>query len=65
LERTSWKDEHATLAIHVLRRQGSLFEPSGESLPWADPVSTLLDLHDARLEQQAKGFLDHLVASVG
>ena len=65
LERTSAKDEHATLAIHVLRRRGSLFEPSSESLPWADPVSTLLDLHDARLDQQAQGFLEHLVTSVG
>jgi hypothetical protein len=65
LERTAGKDEHAALAIHVLRRQASLFEPSAEGLPWADPASTLLDLHDARLEQQAKGLLEHLVASVG
>ena len=65
LGRTSGKDERASLAIHVLRRRDPLFEPSGESLPWADPVSTLLDLHDARLEQPAQGFLEHLVTSVG
>ena len=65
LERISGKDEPAILAIHVLRRQASLFEPTGDDLPRVDPVLTLLDLYDARLELQAKDFLDHLVTSVG
>lgn len=65
LERTSGKDESAGLAIHVLRRQASFFETTGDGLPWADRVATLLGLYDARLEPQAKEFLDHLVTSVG
>lgn len=65
LERTSGTEEPAVLAVHVLRRQASFFESRGDGLPWADRVSTLLDLHDARLEPQAKEFLDHLVTSVG
>ena len=65
LERVTGKDERATLAIHVLRRQASLFETAPDGLPWADPVSTLLDLYDARLDFQAKEFLDHLATSVG
>jgi hypothetical protein len=31
-------------------------------LAWADPVECLLDLHDARLEMQAKQLLDSLKA---
>jgi len=27
---------------------------------WADPVECLLDLHEMRLESQAKEFLQHL-----
>ena len=65
MERTSGPDEPAVLAVHVLRRQEPLFEPNGDGLPWADPVATLLGLYDARLEPQAKEFLDHLVTSVG
>ncbi len=65
LERVTDKEERATLAIHVLRRQTSLFVAAPKGLPWADPVATLLGLYDARLEAQAKEFLDHLVMSVG
>jgi hypothetical protein len=65
LERTTSKDEPAALAIHVLRRQASFFEPGVDGLPWADRVESLLGLYDARLEPQAHEFLDFLVTSVG
>jgi hypothetical protein len=65
LESTPESDASATLAVHVLRRRGALFEPGEDGLPWADPVSTVLDLYDARLEPQGKELLEHLVTSVG
>ena len=65
LERANGREESATLAVHVLRRQGPFFQNAGEDLPWADPVSTILDLYDAQLEAQAKELLDHFVTSVG
>jgi hypothetical protein len=65
LERTDKEDEPAALAVHVLRRAASFFEPGGDGLPWADPVESLLGMHDARLELQAREFLDFLVTSVG
>ena len=58
-------DEPVALAVHVLRRQASLFETNTDGLPWADRVSTVLSLYDARLEPQAKELLDNLVQSVG
>lgn len=64
LERAAGPDEPTVLAVHVLRRQTPLFASNGDHLPWADPVATLLGLYDARLDSQAKGFLDHLAASV-
>ena len=65
LERTDRKDEPAALAVHVLHRKASLFQIGGAVLPWADPVESLLGLYDARLEPQAREFLDLLVTSVG
>lgn len=65
LERTKSNDEPAALAIHVLRRQASFFQTDGDGLSWADPVESLLGLYDARLEPQAREFLDFLVTSVG
>lgn len=65
LERTDKRDEPAALAVHVLRRPASFFEPGGDGLPWADPVESLLGMYDARLEPQARQFLDFLVTSVG
>ena len=65
LELTAGPAEPAVLAVHVLRRQASLFAPNRDGLPWVDPVATLLGLYDARLEPQAKELLDHLVTSVG
>ncbi len=65
LEKAGLNDDAATLAIHVLRRRDPFFVADGDGLPLADRVSTLLDLHDARLAVQAKEFLNHLVGSVG
>jgi hypothetical protein len=65
LERTSANDEHADLAIHILRRREHFFVSEGGGLPFVDRVSTLLDLYDARLTSQAREFQDYLVESVG
>ena len=46
-------------------RKPAFFKTDGDRLPLADEVDCLLSLHDARLEAQAKEFLDHLVTSVG
>ncbi len=51
-------NEPANVAIHFVRRQDSLFEPRPEGLLWADPVECLLDLHEMRLESQAREFLN-------
>ncbi len=50
-------NEPANVAIHFVRRHDSLFEPRTEGLLWADPVECLLDLHEMRLESQAREFL--------
>lgn len=65
LERIPSRVDRASLAVHVLRRQAALFEPNEDGLPWADRVTTLLDLFDARLDPQANEFLEQLIASVG
>lgn len=65
LERTDNGSEPAALAVHVLGTQAAFFKTVGDRLPLADEVDCLLSLHDARLEAQAKEFLDHLVTSVG
>lgn len=65
LERTDDKNEPAALAVHVLGTQAAFFKTAGDGLPFADEVDCLLSLYDARLDAQAKDFLDHLVTSVG
>jgi len=65
LERTDSKNEPVALAVHVLGTQKAFFTSAGDGLPLADEVDCLLSLYDARLEAQAKEFLDHLVTSVG
>jgi len=54
LERTHVRDGAATLAVHILRRREAFFVTDGDGLSFADRVSTLLDLYDARLGTQAK-----------
>lgn len=58
LERTTSRQESAALVVHLVRRRESFFEPSTDGPPWADPVECLLDLHEARLEAQARDFLN-------
>lgn len=65
LEKTVRRDEPPALVIHAIRRAESLFQPGEDGLPWADPVECLLDLHEARLESQALGFLNSFPATKG
>ena len=53
--------EPPAVVLHVLRRKVAYFASSPDGGYWADPVECLLDLHEARLEPQAKEFFDHLV----
>jgi hypothetical protein len=50
----------ASVVIHLVRNANSFFVKRQEGLSWADPVECLLDLHEARLETQAKEFLNGL-----
>jgi hypothetical protein len=50
-------DAPAVLAVHAVTRAASLFEASADGVPWADPVETLLDLHQLRLVEQADDFV--------
>lgn len=62
LERIDNNSRSASLVIHIIRRKSNFFEESKqgtlkESLLIADPVECLQDLHEMRLEPQAKDFL--------
>ena len=52
----------ASVVVHQVYHANSLFTMRDGGLAWADPVECLLDLHDARLEMQAKQLLDSLKA---
>ncbi|MBI3098966.1 MAG: hypothetical protein HYY93_12105 [Planctomycetes bacterium] len=54
--------EEIVLAIHPIGRPVSLFEKVGPAggIPYADPVETLLDLHEMRLVKQADELIEHL-----
>ena len=54
-------DEPARLVIHTLRYPHIFFEKAPDGSVWADPVECLLDLHEMRLESQAKEFLQYRV----
>lgn len=47
-------DEPAVLVVHVIRRKESFFLPGLDAVPRADPVECLADLHEMRLEAQAR-----------
>lgn len=51
--------EAPQLVVHSMFRKNPLFHPS-DGRTFADEVECLLDLQEARLEQQALEFLDHL-----
>ena len=49
------------LAVSILRRSDSPFDDTDQvGLPWADPLETVLDLYDQRLDVQAGQLLSHL-----
>jgi hypothetical protein len=60
LQPASDPSEPAQLVVHLVRSQASFFTPSKDGVLFADPVECLLDLHEARLEEQASQFLDAL-----
>lgn len=53
--------QEIVLAVHRLSRKESLFDnnPDGTA-PWADPVETLLDLHELGLDTQAQELIERL-----
>ena len=51
--------ESVYLAVHTLSMPRNYFT-TGAGMVWADEVDCLLDLHEARLEQQALELLDSL-----
>jgi hypothetical protein len=63
LKRVEAGTEGIILAVHPLRRDVADFEknPKGK-IEWADPVETLLDLHELRLADQAEAMIRHLTA---
>jgi hypothetical protein len=62
LEPTARRDEPATVVVHLTERRESLFVRGDEGLLLVDPVDCLLDLHEARLESQARELLAHFIA---
>lgn len=49
------------LVVHVLARASAQFSPAEpKTLPWTDPVETLLDLVELRLTKQADELVRHL-----
>lgn len=65
LKKTEDTQEPAILVLHFVRRHDSLFKPRPEGLLWADPVECLLDLHEMRLESQAREFLNSFPPTSG
>ena len=65
LAKTEDTREPVSLVLHFVRRGTSLFELRPDGLLWADPVECLLELHDARLEPQAREFLNSFPAARG
>ena len=63
LERLESRSEPASVVVHHTQVKDSLFQqdPKGK-LRYADPVETLLDLHEARLEPQASELLQFFVS---
>ena len=62
LEKTGDAREPASLVLHFIRREATLFQKKFNGLHWADPVECALDLHEARLESQALEFLQSFPA---
>ena len=60
LVRVDYPEEKINVAVHFLRRKESFFSPGEIGVPWADPVESLADLYDARLNEQASAFQAYL-----
>lgn len=54
------RGEPSQVVVHSLYRPESFFSETKDGTLYADEVECLLDLHEARLEQQALEFLDKL-----
>ena len=64
LQETEERNAPAVLVVHLVRRQTSFFESGDNGAQWADPVECLLDLHEARLESQAKELLNFFTQGI-
>jgi hypothetical protein len=63
LKRVDSGTEGIVLAVHPLMRAVPDFEKNSKGkIDWADPVETLLDLHELRLADQAEAMVRHLTA---
>jgi hypothetical protein len=65
LKRTQDQNDPANLVVHFVRRHDSLFDKGDDGVNWADPVECLLDLHEMKLESQAREFLNSFPAARG
>ncbi len=65
LQEAKERNTPAVLVVHLVRRQESFFETDASSTQWADPVECLLDLHEGRLESQAKELLNFFEQRAG
>lgn len=59
-EQTSDPHRPARLAIHFVRRKEPLFDREKDGSIWPDPVECLVELFNARLDQQAVSFQEFL-----
>lgn len=50
----------ANVVVHSVRQSNPLFEPRASGLSWADPIECLFDLHEARLQAQAREYTEAL-----
>lgn len=63
LQRVENPHAPANLVVHTLQHADPFFSPRKGGLNWADPIECLLDLREARLDHQASGFLEALIAN--
>ncbi|HUJ71615.1 MAG TPA: hypothetical protein VLZ30_05185 [Verrucomicrobiae bacterium] len=65
LEKTKDSREPAKLVLHFIRREDPLFEKRTNGLNWVDTAECLLDLHEMRLESEARDFLNSFPVARG
>ena len=59
LKKVDKLNKAVNLVVHFIRRNKTYFIKGQNNIKWADPVECLLDLQEARLESQAKEFLEY------